>query len=96
MCGTGLCGTAVRNPGRRCYHRIGNTGSGKGSGGWRLRGSVSGEDKEQLSAGKEVEITLPSSEKRILKIESVENAEDTGMLHFYIPISFHPIRCLYT
>ena len=48
-----------------------------GSGGWRLRGSVSGEDKEQLSAGKEVEITLPSSEKRILKIESVENADSS-------------------
>ena len=48
-----------------------------GNGGWRLRGSVSGEDKEQLSAGKEVEITLPSSEKRIFKIESVENADSS-------------------
>ena len=46
-----------------------------GSGGWRLRGSVRGEDKEEISAGKEVEITLPSSEKRTLKIESLENAD---------------------
>ena len=48
-----------------------------GSGGWRLRGSVSEEDKGELAAGKEVEITLPSSEKRTLKIESLENADSS-------------------